>query len=197
MKLHSVKLVSRVYRPEEIPTRGFREISFVGRSNVGKSSALNNLLGRKALSPVSKSPGRTREILYFLVNEAFYFVDLPGYGYAHRSRKEREKWLQLMRAYLARKENPKGIVHILDIRHDPSALDLEMISWLSESARPTLFLLTKSDKLSSGKVAARVRRIARELGQSDEDNLISFSAKTGAGKREVWGAISELLGRKG
>jgi GTP-binding protein len=194
LKIHTIKLVRKIRNPADIPSGGLREIAFVGRSNVGKSSALNCLVGRNVLSPVSKSPGRTRELLYFLINEKFLFVDLPGYGYARRSEEEKDRWRDLIEAYLAREDNPKGIVQILDIRHDPSDLDGQMISWLQESGKPTLFLLTKSDKLSRGRVSSRVKLIAQALGTDDHGNILSFSAKSGSGKKDAWGAISTLLG---
>jgi len=193
LKIFSVKLVKKVRNPDDIPSGDYPEISFVGRSNVGKSSALNCLIGRNVLSPVSKSPGRTRELLYFLVNEKFYFVDLPGYGYAQRNVKDRERWKKLVEAYLSRSSNPKGIVQILDIRHEPSTLDMQMLSWLSESGKPTLFLLTKTDKISRSRITPRIKAITQALNVSDDSNLIAFSAKTGAGKKDVWGAITGLL----
>jgi len=185
--------VKKVRYPDDIPKGDYPEISFVGRSNVGKSSALNCLIGRNMLSPVSKSPGRTRQLLYFLVNEKFYLVDLPGYGYAQRSQKDRERWQELVEVYLSRRDNPRGIVQILDIRHEPSTLDMQMLSRLGESGKPTLFLLTKSDKLSKNRIPPRVKAISQTLGVSDDSSMITFSARTGAGKKEVWGAITGLL----
>ena len=193
MKILTVRLVKKVRYPADIPSGNYPEISFVGRSNVGKSSALNCLVGRNVLSPVSKSPGRTRELLYFLVNEKFYLVDLPGYGYAQRSERDKERWKELLEVYLSGSINLKGIVQILDIRHDPSTLDMQMLSWLGESGKPTLFLLTKSDKLSRNQIPRRVKAIARTLEVTDDSSLITFSARTGAGKKNVWGAIKDLL----
>jgi GTP-binding protein len=193
LNVTTIELVKKIRKVEDVPDRGLQEISFIGRSNVGKSSALNSLIGRKTLSPVSKSPGRTRELLYFLINDRFFFVDLPGYGFAQRRRQEKELWKELIEVYLSREGNPKGIVHILDIRHEPSALDMQMISWLAESGKPTLFLLTKADKLSRGRAVSRAREISRMIAGTDEASLITFSAKTGQGKKEVWGAITELL----
>ncbi len=193
MKISTVKLVKKIRIQADIPARGPAEVCFVGRSNVGKSSAMNTLVGRHVLSPVSKNPGRTRQLLYYLINEKFYFVDLPGYGFARRNQADRDRWHALLDAYLARDTNPKGIIHILDIRHDPSELDMEMISWLAESGKPTLILLTKADKLSKGKIKTRVLQIAHDIPGIDPGSLISFSAKTGDGKKDVWGAISSLL----
>jgi len=193
LKILTVELVKKVRYPDDIPKGDYPEISFVGRSNVGKSSALNCLVGRNVLSPVSKSPGRTRHLLYFLVNEKFYLVDLPGYGYAQRDEKDRERWQELVEVYLSRRDNPRGIVQILDIRHEPSTLDMQMLSRLGESGKPTLFLLTKSDKLSKNRILPRVKVISQTLGVSDDSSMITFSARTGAGKKEVWGAITGLL----
>lgn len=193
MKVLTVELAKKVRYPADIPKGDYPEISFIGRSNVGKSSALNCLIGRNMLSPVSKNPGRTRELLYFFVNEKFYLVDLPGYGYAQRSLKDRQRWQELVEAYLSRRENPRGIVQILDIRHEPSPLDMQMLSWLGESGKPTLFLLTKSDKISKNQIPSKVKVISSTLGVPDDSSVITFSTRTGAGKKEVWGAISGLL----
>lgn len=193
MKILSVEFAKRVRRIEDIPSHRLPEIAFAGRSNVGKSSALNTLLGAKALSPVSKSPGRTRELLYFLVNGRFYFVDLPGYGYAKESQKEREMWRRLIRAYLDREDNPRGIVHLIDIRQGPTPLDMQMIEWLAASGKPALFLVTKADKLPRGRACERMREATRDFSPEDGTNVIEFSAKTGVGKSEAWSAIEGLL----
>ncbi len=193
MKITSIELTRRARRIEDLPDQKLPEIAFAGRSNVGKSSAINCLLGRQVLSPVSKSPGRTREILYFLLNRRFFFVDLPGYGYAKRSRRETEHWRRLIEAYFSRDANPRGIVHILDIRHDVSHLDRQLIDWLAGQGVATLFLLTKSDKLSKGRVASRQQALCRQLGTGSAENVITFSARTGLGKSETWSAVDSLV----
>jgi GTP-binding protein len=188
--------MKRVRRIGDIPSHTYPEIAFSGRSNVGKSSALNALLGTGSVSPVSKDPGRTRELFYFLVNERFCFVDLPGYGYAKQSQAARENWRKLVEAYLMREENPKGIVQMIDIRQGPTELDRQMITWLGASGKPALFLVTKSDRLPRGQSIERMRVISRELSPDDGSNVIMFSAKTGSGKKEAWSALESFLFRE-
>lgn len=193
MKIATIELTRKVRRLDDLPDQHLPEIAFAGRSNVGKSSAINSLLGRQVISPVSKNPGRTREILYFLINGKFFFVDLPGYGYARRSEREISHWRRLIDAYLARESNPRGIVHILDIRHDLSSLDSQLIEWLAGKGTSTLFLLTKADKLSRGRISSRQKDLCRQLGAESGDNVVTFSARSGQGRSEAWSAIDSLL----
>jgi GTP-binding protein len=193
VKITSIELTRRARRIEDLPEQKLPEIAFAGRSNVGKSSAINSLIGRQVLSPVSRNPGRTREILFFLLNRRFFFVDLPGYGFAKRTERELEYWRLLMEAYFSRDSNPTGVVHILDIRHDPSPLDRQLIEWLAGRDVSILFLLTKSDKMSRGRVSDRRRALCREIGAGGGENVVTFSARTGAGRSEAWSAIDSLV----
>ncbi|MEJ7809060.1 MAG: ribosome biogenesis GTP-binding protein YihA/YsxC [Gemmatimonadaceae bacterium] len=174
------------------PDAQLPEVAFAGRSNVGKSSLLNRLVRRKAIARVSQHPGKTREINFFRVNDAFIFVDLPGYGYARVSKAMRAVWSTLIEGYLRTSEPLRGIVQLVDCRHAPSPEDHQMLEFLGSIGIPTIVALTKTDKLHAREVPTRVAEIARDL-QIDDDQLIPFSAVTGAGRDELAEAIVTLL----
>jgi GTP-binding protein len=173
--------------PVELP-----EIAFAGRSNVGKSSLLNRLVKRKAFARVSNTPGRTRELNFFRVNREFVLVDLPGYGYARVSKARREEWRPLIEGYLRRSPALRGIVQLLDARHDPTDDDRQMFDLLAEIGVPTVVVITKTDKLSPAKVKGRLHALAVEL-ELDEEQMIPFSAITGAGRDDLAEALIQLL----
>lgn len=168
------------------------EIAFAGRSNVGKSSLLNKLLKRRSFARVSKTPGRTREINFFTVNDAFVFADLPGYGYAKISKERSSEWGPLIESYLRGSKNLRGVVQLLDVRHDPTDDDRQMLDFLADVGVPVMFVATKVDKISRAAVERRVRELAIIL-QVDEDHIIPFSAQTGVGRDELAEAIAGLL----
>jgi GTP-binding protein len=173
------------------PEGNLPEIAFSGRSNVGKSSLLNRLVRRKALARVSKTPGKTREINFFEVNGELVLVDLPGYGFARVSKEQRAEWRPLIEGYLNRSEQLRGVVQLLDVRHAPTADDLQMVDFLAELEVPTIIVLTKVDKLSKSAVGRRVDELAEELGVAREQ-LVPFSSVTGQGRDELAEAIVEL-----
>jgi GTP-binding protein len=170
------------------------EVAFAGRSNVGKSSLINRLVNRKKLARVSNTPGRTREINFFRVNDQFVLVDLPGYGYARISKQARAAWKPLIEGYLRGSRNLRGIVLLLDARHDPTRDDLQMLEFLADLQVPTVIVATKTDKLPRSRVPERVHELADAAGVS-EDQLIPFSATTGAGRAELAEAIVGLVTR--
>ncbi|NUQ19882.1 MAG: YihA family ribosome biogenesis GTP-binding protein [Gemmatimonadaceae bacterium] len=174
------------------PTHPYPEIAFAGRSNVGKSSLINKLVRRKKLARVSNTPGRTREIHFFRVNKDFVLVDLPGYGYARISRERRAEWRPLIEGFLKRSPGVRGIVQLLDARHDPTADDEQMLGFLADLGLPTIVAATKIDKLSRAAVPRRMRELAQHIGM-DESQIIPFSAETGQGRDELAEAIIELL----
>ncbi|HEX8851465.1 MAG TPA: ribosome biogenesis GTP-binding protein YihA/YsxC [Gemmatimonadaceae bacterium] len=174
------------------PEHPFPEIAFAGRSNVGKSSLINKLVRRKKLARVSNTPGRTREIHFFRVNKDFVLVDLPGYGYARISRERRAEWRPLIEGFLKRSPGIRGIVQLLDARHDPTGDDEQMLGFLAELGLPTIVAATKIDKLSKSAVRRRLRELADSIGM-DESQIIPFSAVTGEGRDELAEAIVELI----
>jgi GTP-binding protein len=173
------------------PEGNLPEIAFSGRSNVGKSSLLNRLVRRKALARVSKTPGKTREINFFEVNRELVLVDLPGYGFARVSKEQRAEWRPLIEGYLKESKQLRGVVQLLDVRHAPTADDLQMVDFLAGVEVPTIFVLTKVDKLSKSAVGRRVDDFVEELGVTREQ-LVPFSSVTGQGRDELAEAMVEL-----
>jgi GTP-binding protein len=164
-----------------IPADNRPQIAFAGRSNVGKSTLLNKLVGRKKLAKTSKTPGRTQMINFFLINDRYYFVDLPGYGYAKASPRAKKEWGRLVDKYLENSPQLKGIVFLLDCRRDPNEDDLIMIDWIESSAIRYAFVLTKADKLSK----SRIKNKADEIENAFRQKPILFSSLSGSGKVEL------------
>jgi GTP-binding protein len=174
------------------PDSPLPEIAFAGRSNVGKSSLLNSLVRRKSFARVSRTPGRTREINFFRVNNGFVLVDLPGYGYARISKERKAEWRPLIESYLRRTTQLRGIVLLLDIRREPSDDDRAMLDFLAEVEVPTIVALTKTDKLSKAAAQERASEIGRALALPAEQ-VIPFSAHTGEGRTELLEALMSLV----
>src|SRR5919205_1571273 len=192
MKVTSAKFVRSAFEESQWPREGRPEVAFLGRSNVGKSSMINSLLRAKGLARTSSTPGRTQALNFFLINERFYFVDLPGYGFARVPRDVRESWGQLVADYLAKRDSLVLSIHIVDSRHEPTTLDLQLRGWLLANGRPFLTVATKSDKLSqneSHKNLARTRNILDAVGRGAGGELIAYSATTGHGRERVWRAV--------
>jgi GTP-binding protein len=173
--------------PAELP-----EVAFAGRSNVGKSSLLNRLVRRRGFARVSNTPGRTREINFFRVNNEFVLADLPGYGYARVSKEDKAAWRPLIEGYLAGTPAPRGVVQLLDVRRDPSDDDRQMLDFLAETELPTIVVVTKVDKLSSRAAAERIAELGKELNL-DAEQIIPFSAVTGSGRDDLAAALVALV----
>jgi GTP-binding protein len=174
------------------PESSLPEVAFAGRSNVGKSSLLNALVRRKSFARVSRTPGRTREINFFRVNNTFVLVDLPGYGYARISKTKKAEWRPMIESYLRRTTQLRGIVLLLDIRREPSEDDRAMLDFLSELGVPTIVALTKADKLTKADARAKVADVSRMLAL-EPDQVIQFSTQTGEGRMELLEAIAQLV----
>jgi GTP-binding protein len=174
------------------PESSLPEVAFAGRSNVGKSSLLNALVRRKSFARVSRTPGRTREINFFRINNTYVLVDLPGYGYARISKTKKAEWRPMIESYLRRTTQLRGLVLLLDIRREPSEDDRAMLDFLAELGVPTIVALTKSDKVSKAEVRETVTKISRVL-QLEPDQVIQFSAHSGEGRVELLEAITQLV----
>jgi GTP-binding protein len=174
------------------PAPTLPEIAFAGRSNVGKSSLLNRLVGHKKLARVSNTPGRTREVNFFKINDAFVLADLPGYGYARVAKEQRAEWKPLIENYLHQSPMLRGVVLLMDARRDPTHDDLLMRAWLGELGAPTLIAITKADKLKASEVAAREAALAKAL-DVDEDQMVMTSAEKGTGRDDLAVAVVSLL----
>jgi len=174
------------------PEPSLPEVAFAGRSNVGKSSLLNRLVRRKKFARVSNTPGRTREINFFRVNAAFILVDLPGYGYARISKEQRAGWRPLIEGYMRRSPQLRGIVQLLDARHDPTPDDRQMLDFLAELGVPSIIVFTKIDKLTPAQATMRIAELSAALGL-EQEQIIPFSAVTGRGRDELAEAILSLI----
>lgn len=192
MHVHSVDFLKSVYKLSQLPAADRPEVAFAGRSNVGKSSFINTLVGRKKLAKTSKDPGRTQSINFYLLNDAFYFVDLPGYGYAQVPISVRKNWRGLIEGYLTKRATLRAVVVIFDIRRLPNEEDLSLLSWFESHHIPYLIVLSKADKLSANKKREQISRIGPLLSVKAED-MIPFSSLTGAGKEATWERLDELL----
>ena len=196
MKVKTAEFVLGAAGLDQLPRDGFPEIAFAGRSNVGKSSLMNKLLGRKNLARTSGKPGKTRELNIYSINEKLLFVDLPGYGYAKVPKAMKEKWGRLVESYVEGREELAGIVHLVDARHVPTAQDVQMQEWIRHLGVRTLIAATKADKIPKGKRDATLRRIRNTLEVPDDTPVEFFSAVTGEGLRPVWTWIEEAAGLK-
>ena len=192
MKITAIEFVKSATKPSQYPEDLLPEVAFVGRSNVGKSSLINTLVNRKRFAKTSSTPGRTRLVNFFRINNILGLVDLPGYGYAKVPIAVRKSWGPIVETYLEERRHLSLVVVILDMRREPSKDDLMLIDWLNHYGKKMVFVLTKSDKLSQNKIAVNRRIIRDRLEVTDED-LITFSAKTGKGKESVWNTITDVL----
>jgi GTP-binding protein len=190
MKIISAEFVKSAYERIHWPDAGIPEVSFLGRSNVGKSSLLNSLLQRKALARTSNTPGRTQCINFFLVNGEFYFVDLPGYGFAKVSKSIRADWGKMAEQYLAEREQLVLSIQLVDARHKPTPLDIQLHEWLVFNEKPHIIVATKADKLSHNELQKQLKVIGGTLAGS---RLLPYSSETGKGKDELWGEIAKAL----
>jgi len=194
MKVTDVRLVLKAHRPGQVPSLRFPEIAFAGRSNVGKSALINALVRRHSLVPTSRTPGRTRTVDFWLVNGEFYFVDLPGYGYAAVSKERKHRWRDLVGDYITDNSQLRLVCLLIDIRRTPADLDIELATMLDECAVPTALVATKADKLSRSKQQTAARQITRGFGLGDDlDAVVIHSARTGQGIRDLWRIIATYL----
>lgn len=195
MQIRSATFVTSAAKPHQFLRRPIPHVVFAGRSNVGKSSLLNKLLNRKSLAKTSATPGKTRLVNYFLVNDRFFFVDVPGYGYARVSRTERAAWGKMMDAYFTDTPTIAMVFLLLDIRRDPNEDDRQMIEYLAHLELPFRLLLTKADKLSRNQTNQRTAAIAKSLGL-DKSMLIATSAEKATGLDRVWNVITDSFSQE-
>lgn len=193
MKITKSELETVAVKPQQYPDTSKKEIAFAGRSNVGKSSLLNMITGRKSLARVSGNPGKTRTINFYLCNDEFRIVDLPGYGYAKVSKAESEKWGAMMEGYLENRENLLKVVQLVDIRHKPSAQDVQMYDYLKYYGLDGIVVATKADKVSNNEKQKCIKEIRNTLGMSKEDIIIPCSALKRTGYEELLDVINQLL----
>lgn len=198
MKIKSARYGTSAIGIDECPRAELPEFAFIGRSNVGKSSLINLLCNQKSLAQVSSSPGKTRTINFFVVNEEWVLVDLPGYGYAKAAKTERERFNEFVADYLEFREGLDHVFVLIDSRHDPQRIDLEFVSWLAEKEVPFSLVFTKADKLKPSKVNANRALFLKALSDFVDGEPATFitSAEAKSGRLEVLGAIREMMAKK-
>jgi len=192
MKVTSAEFIKSAFKEADWPRDEKPEIAFLGRSNVGKSSFINSLLGVRGLARTSSTPGRTQSLNFFLINDRFRFVDLPGYGYARAPKDVKAKWSAAATDFLAKRRQLVLSIHLVDSRHEPTKQDLQLHEWLVHHEKPHSIVATKSDKLSNNEVRRNLDRAKRVL---DGKEILAYSAVTGRGREEVWRAIEDSLKR--
>lgn len=194
MIIKSVNLETVCGVTSTLPKNDRPEVAFAGKSNVGKSSLINALMNRKAYARTSAQPGKTQTINFYNINDALYYVDLPGYGYAKVSRTEQERWGQMIERYLNQSEQLKQIFLLIDIRHDPSANDKNMYDWIVHHGYQPVIIATKLDKINRSQIQKQVKAIRTGLGVGTEVPVIPFSAQTKQGREEIWDYIEQVTG---
>lgn len=192
MKVLTARFVKSAMKPAQYPKDRLPEVAFVGRSNVGKSSLLNALLNRKGLAKISATPGKTQTVNFFAINEKLYFVDLPGYGFAKVPVSVKEEWGRVMTQYLMARETLRLVVALIDARHPPTELDLEMLALLEDAQVPTLIVATKIDKLKRSERKKKLTEIRNALGLDEDAVVQPFSSVTREGVKPLWGIIDEV-----
>ncbi len=192
MKIISAEFIKAAVDERGWPKDKLPQVAFAGRSNVGKSALINSLVNRRGLVRTSSTPGKTREINFFLVNGAFYFVDLPGFGFARVPGKVQESWGEMIEKYLLESPRLNLIVFLLDIRHRPGNNDMIMNRWLVENSLPAAYVATKADKIARGARNGYINAISGGLGVSAE-SIIQFSSVTGEGKDRLWETIKKSI----
>lgn len=180
--------------PDQYPEDGLPEIALAGRSNVGKSSLINRLLRRKNLARTSSVPGKTQHMNYYLINQSFFFVDFPGYGFAKVSKQQREVWGQMIERYMLGRETLKLVIMVVDLRHPPSKEDIMMYEWLTHYNRPICVVMTKADKVPKTRWPKHAKVIKQDLGMRPGDPFVLFSSDTDMGKEELWTIVEGYLG---
>ena len=193
MIIKKAELVAVAVKKSQYPEDNKKEIAFAGRSNVGKSSLLNLLVNRKSLARVSGSPGKTRTINFYEINDAFRIVDLPGYGYAKVSKSVTENWGDMIEGYLANRQGLLKVIQLVDIRHTPSAQDVQMYEWLRHYGFDGIVVATKSDKISRNEMAKSIGGIRKTLGLSPEDKVIPVSSLKRTGYDKLMEELDRLL----
>ncbi len=193
IKIKQAEYVGSYVQLKQLPDPELPEIAIVGRSNVGKSSLINKLCNRRNLAKSSSTPGKTRTINYYLINQSWYLVDLPGYGFARVSKAERDQWGNMIETYLSSRQSLRGVIMLLDMRHEPGELDIMMKEWLQYHEIPILIVATKADKVSRGARAKHLAVIQRTLNLENRGALLSFSAQTGEGREDLLLALADVL----
>ncbi|WP_430488811.1 ribosome biogenesis GTP-binding protein YihA/YsxC [Rossellomorea marisflavi] len=189
MKVNQVELVISAVRPEQYPEGDLPEFALAGRSNVGKSSFINKMIGRKSMARISSKPGKTQTLNFYKIEETLYYVDVPGYGFAKVSKKEREAWGKMIETYITSRDQLKAVLLIVDLRHPPTNDDVMMYGFLKHYEIPCIIVATKADKIPKGKWQKHLKITRDTLKMEEGDECVIFSSETGLGKDTAWDAI--------
>jgi len=192
MKITSAEFIKAAVNSRGWPKDGKPQVAFAGRSNVGKSSLINSLVNRRGLVKTSSTPGKTREVNFFLINGEYYFVDLPGFGYARVPGRVQADWGPMIEEYLLQCPDLRAVIFLLDIRHEPGDHDRMLNQWLSGNEIPAVYVATKADKISRGQRHKHLKVLADAVG-ADPRDIIEYSSETGEGKPKLWDAIKSAV----
>ncbi|MFD1030471.1 ribosome biogenesis GTP-binding protein YihA/YsxC [Metaplanococcus flavidus] len=193
MKVNNVELVISAVRPDQYPEDGLPEFALAGRSNVGKSSFINKMIGRKSMARISSKPGKTQTLNFYKIEEKLFYVDVPGYGYAKVSKSEREAWGKMIERYITDREPLRAVIQIVDLRHPPSRDDVAMYDFMKHFEIPCIIIATKADKIPKGKWDKHKKIVRDTLEMEKTDPLIVFSSETGLGFDEAWKEIESRM----
>nr|WP_254906524.1 ribosome biogenesis GTP-binding protein YihA/YsxC [Clostridium tyrobutyricum] len=193
VEIKQAEFIISAVKKNQYPNDNFKEIAFVGRSNVGKSSLINTIVNRRKLVKVSSSPGKTRLVNFFMINNEFYFVDLPGYGYAKVSKSEKDKWSKIIETYLVGRHQLKAIVLLVDSRHKPTNDDIIMYKWIEYYKYKILIVATKVDKISKSQLNKNLDIIRNSFGLKPDYKILTFSSLKKQGKEELLNKIEHVV----
>lgn len=193
MKVNHVEMVISAVKPEQYPEDGLPEFALAGRSNVGKSSFINRMVGRKAIARTSSKPGKTQTLNFYKIENQLFFVDVPGYGYAKVSKTERLAWGKMIELYLTSRKELKAVLLIVDFRHPPTKDDCMMYDFLKHYNIPVIVVATKADKIPKGKWDKHKKIVKETLNMEKNDPLVVFSAETGVGVEQAWAEITQHM----
>ncbi|EAE1650594.1 YihA family ribosome biogenesis GTP-binding protein [Listeria monocytogenes] len=194
MDVNNVELIISAVRPEQYPETDLPEYALAGRSNVGKSSFINTMIRRKSMARISQKPGKTQTLNFYKIEEALFFVDVPGYGFAKVSKTEREKWGVMIETYITSREQLRGVIQIVDLRHKPTEDDRMMYEFLKYYDIPVIVVATKADKIPRSKWQKNAKIVRETLDFDPDDKFVLFSSETKMGKDEAWQFIKEGMG---
>lgn len=190
---NNIDLIISAVQEAQYPDTGLSEVALSGRSNVGKSSFINSMIGRKNMARTSQQPGKTQTLNFFSIDDQLIFVDVPGYGYAKVSKSQREKFGKMIEEYLTKRESLKLVIQLVDLRHNPTEDDILMYNYLKHFDIPTLVICTKEDKIAKGKIQKHIKNIKEKLDLDPDDTIISYSSIQNTKQQQIWDLIANYL----
>lgn len=190
---NNIDLIISAVQEAQYPDTGLSEVALSGRSNVGKSSFINSMIGRKNMARTSQQPGKTQTLNFFNIDDQLIFVDVPGYGYAKVSKSQREKFGKMIEEYLTKRESLKLVIQLVDLRHNPTEDDVLMYNYLKHFDIPILVICTKEDKIAKGKIQKHIKNIKEKLDLDPDDTIISYSSIQNTKQQQIWDLIADYL----